>query len=334
MFLRSQKHSRKRNRHSRYSFYKRKFRANPIFKKSSSQKGKPRKKILGYLIFCILLGGVWFLFFSKIFALTNIIIESENVTTREKAKEIIGDVLSKKQWDFISRSNIFLVPKSEIGDELHKQFFIEELVFRKRFPNTIVIILKEKESHIELFTQSQRFLLDNEGRVIREVPQIIEALEDPAFSLEKETSHNIIDEKIEKSTGDETSLKETPPQKDFFKERVIMEGDNMVIYLMESSIIVSGDQIFTSDDISHISDMLSVSKNIIGMPLLYITFPKQTESEIRLKTKEDWEIVFDLKKDIPKQLQNFELVYKEKFLEKREELHYIDLRFDERVYYK
>ncbi len=334
MILRSQKKSRKKIHRSRYSFYKRKFRANPIFKKSSSEKRNLSKKILWYFIFFIILGGVWFFFFSQTFAITNIVIETNNVTTRQKAEKIIQDMLFKKQWNFISRANIFTFPKFKIEESLRGQFFLEELAFKRNFPHTLITIMKEKESKIELFTQSQRFLLDTEGRVIREVPQIIEVPENPILPVEKQTSHNITEENTVKITGDVAVLQETTLQKDFFKDRVLMEGENIVIYLLESSQILSGEKIFTFDDITHIIEILSVSKNITQIPCIYITLPKRDDGEIRFKTQENWEIVFDLKKDISKQLQNFELVYKEKFEDKREGLQYIDLRFDERVYYK
>lgn len=57
------------------------------------------------------------------------------------------------------------------------------------------------------------------------------------------------------------------------------------------------------------------------------------EGKLTVKTSEGWEIYFDLDKDVSEQIFNLELVLKEKILpELRENLEYIDLRFENRVF--
>lgn len=328
MLLRPQRNSRKKIRRSRYSFYKRKFRANPLFKKSSPKRIGLQKKLIVFILFLIGLSGGWFLFFSSTFIISELRIETKNITTKEKTEKIIQDILSEKKWSIISKANFFLFPKSQIEEKLQSEFVLEELVIKRNFPHKLSLAIKEKESTIELFTQTKRFLLDREGRIIREIPQIIEV-------KDSETSYNIIEEKSGEEGDPILSIAANIPEpQDFFKNRVLMEGENIIIYIMDTSEISSGDQIFSSNNMNHIFEILKVTKNIISVPVIYITYQKRNEGEIRFTTEENWEITFDLKKDISKQLQNLELVYKQKFQEKRGPLQYIDLRFDERVYYK
>lgn len=56
--------------------------------------------------------------------------------------------------------------------------------------------------------------------------------------------------------------------------------------------------------------------------------------DIRVNTNEGWYILFDKSRDLKNQLQALELVLKEKIGEERKNLEYIDLRIENRAYYK
>lgn len=55
--------------------------------------------------------------------------------------------------------------------------------------------------------------------------------------------------------------------------------------------------------------------------------------EIRAVTKEGWYILF-ADSNIENQLKKLDLILKEKIKDRRKSLEYIDLRFEDRVYYK
>lgn len=59
------------------------------------------------------------------------------------------------------------------------------------------------------------------------------------------------------------------------------------------------------------------------------------KGKLTARTTEGWQIYFDISGDIAKQILNLSLVLEKKIsAEKRKNLEYIDLRFDNRVYYK
>ena len=58
------------------------------------------------------------------------------------------------------------------------------------------------------------------------------------------------------------------------------------------------------------------------------------DNDLKINTNEGWYILFDKSRDIRSQLDSLRLILTEKIKEDRKNLEYIDLRIENRVYYK
>lgn len=74
--------------------------------------------------------------------------------------------------------------------------------------------------------------------------------------------------------------------------------------------------------------------NQLGLKVIDFIIETDTLKDLKVDTNEGWYIVFNRGRDLKNQLQALTLVLEEKIKEGRKNLEYIDLRIENRVYYK
>lgn len=277
---------------------------------------KWRKRILISLAIFVLAGFFYFLFYSDFFKIQDIdIIDisqgSENrgiASIAPSARSLAMTTLVKqasdqKRFYIFSQNNIFILNKNQLEEKILTKYNFEELKIFKKLPNKLKIKIKEKLPFLILNYAGSHWFLDREGRILEEV----------------------IEEKIKEnnlplvSTG--YSLTSSANPKIFIKQKIFTEERVdfiKKIFLGLLSIIPSSWGERPEGAIDRIS---------------WFIVPSQKEPKLIVKTSEGWEIYFDSLGDPKSQLQNLEIILKEKIKENRKNLKYIDLRFGEKVYY-
>lgn len=89
-------------------------------------------------------------------------------------------------------------------------------------------------------------------------------------------------------------------------------------------------------DKNFIDIILEINKNLydeIGLKILNFSMDSHPIEELRATTSEGWYILFDLKRDIKNQLLTLKVALNEK-IKNRIGLQYVDLRIENRIYYK
>lgn len=72
----------------------------------------------------------------------------------------------------------------------------------------------------------------------------------------------------------------------------------------------------------------------LGLKVLDFIIEPGVSEDLRINTNEGWYILFDKSRDLQNQLIALQLVLKEKIKEERKNLEYVDLRIENRAYYK
>jgi cell division septal protein FtsQ len=111
-----------------------------------------------------------------------------------------------------------------------------------------------------------------------------------------------------------------------------IEGKIIILSLKEGEIFTLGEKILVPQILELI---LEIEKELEeNLKIAIEDFTIVSEKRLNVKTKENWEIYFNLKKDIGLELTKFKvLLEKEIPPEERRNLEYIDLRF-EKIFYK
>ncbi|MFH2013772.1 MAG: hypothetical protein ABIJ17_02270 [Patescibacteria group bacterium] len=119
----------------------------------------------------------------------------------------------------------------------------------------------------------------------------------------------------------------------FLFEDAPRTSGSLILLINYNSDLNIGKNIFNEkfiNQILEIRDYLVIETFIKALNFNVEIFPI---TEIKVATNEGWYALFDLERDIQKQLLSLKVVLQEK-IQHRENLEYIDLRIENRVYYK
>jgi cell division septal protein FtsQ len=225
----------------------------------------------GVLILIIGSGIFYLIIFSPWFQITEIQIERNREISVQKIKKVIQPLI-EHQIGFWNTRSVFLANFKEINNILLKEFSdIAQIELKRKLPETLIVIIEERNPVAVFYHQNKRFLIDKEGIAFREIGE--------------EQKANLL--KIESLIGQQALKKELVEQ------------------------------------ITEIERELKQKEIPITEAIIVST------ERLNIKTLEGWEIYFNLKDDISKQIFNLEVVIRERISpERRKNLQYIDLRFD------
>ena len=149
-------------------------------KKKYRFKKKPNYRGLCYffLIFAVAVGVFYLLFFFDFFKIREFEIKSQNPILREGIKKIILSELEKKFFNFLPTDSFFLVNSKELENKILKEFLqISEVKCRKKFPQNLILEIKEKQAVALLKKEGLEeiiFLVDENGLIFKKVEQTLE----------------------------------------------------------------------------------------------------------------------------------------------------------------
>lgn len=117
----------------------------------SSKKLKRKRFFLRILFFFMLIlilaaGAIWSLYIPK-FRIQKISVEGAEILSVEKIIANVSDSIKSKYVFIIPKNHILIASKEEIANNLLSSFpRIKELTVNKNFPNSLAIIIKERQS--------------------------------------------------------------------------------------------------------------------------------------------------------------------------------------------
>ncbi|MBU2472655.1 hypothetical protein KKE74_01320 [Patescibacteria group bacterium] len=278
-------------------------------KKSRWQKRKEKntlKKIFFRgMFFCLLIGITYFLIWSPFLWIENIEIRSSKVPlyyTSLEIREIVENNLEEKLWRIISQKSIALISSSKIKNDILDQFpEINEVIIQRKLPNILIVKIWERES-IGVWCQYHSTSTE----------EFIERKIDQCFYIDQQ---GII-----------------------YRQAPLMKGNLVLnIYSAKNQTADIRTQV-TSPEI--IEFILAIEQGIekIKMadkkPLTIIDFEIISLEDLRVTTLNDYQIYFNPAYSTELQLQALEMILEKEIKQDYVSLEYIDLRIQDRVYYK
>ena len=268
---------------------------------------KPKKSILKnryfwlvILVLFLFLLIIYFLLFWEKFQVSQINVFGNEKVPTENVKDIVFAKIQHK-FLFLKSQSIFLVNSRVLSDEILNSFpQIGKVKTSRRFPNIIVVDIKERKAIAVFCSDSSADFIEHprQGRDLEKCFFIDEG----GVAFEKtqqiETRSLTI---VRQTTGNEVVI--------LGKEAIEKEIVGIILKIQKN----------LSDNFQ-----ITISEaNIVST------------KRLNIKTNENWEIYIGLDSDIDSQITKLDLLLKEEVLaEKRKKLEYIDLRFQDRAYYK
>ena len=126
-------------------------------KPKKKQEVKSKKPLMIIFIILLLISGLVFLMFSKIFEINNIEIKNNSHVTKENIEEMC---------EFDKYRNIFWVTKIGISKDLEKNAYVENIKIHRKLPNTLVIDVKERVPKFMLQIADSYVYINNQGYLL------------------------------------------------------------------------------------------------------------------------------------------------------------------------
>ncbi|MFH2136057.1 MAG: hypothetical protein ABII19_00265 [Patescibacteria group bacterium] len=264
------------------------------FRKYFGRKRGWRGKLLALLFLSVISGLGYFIFFSPYFSIKKIEISGLEKINYDEMRAMVDDQIASRRFFIFSQDNIFIFDEEKLQELLNEEYSLEFLKIGKSLPGIIKISLEEKKPAIIWKTAGKFYLVGWDGAIIREISE----------------------------TGVSEYLGNQPGAKmaEVFDER------NSVVQVKEN--------ILTTEEVRTINDLQNNLPRATGLGILNFTMTNKDDSTVKCLTREGWTAYFSLINDLNAQIVKLNAFMTEKNIEARKGLEYVDLRFEDRVYYK
>lgn len=105
----------------------------------------------------------------KYFKIEKINLVGQNDLSVEEAQQFILSELAKSRFFFFEESNYWLAPIDELSYKLKEKYNLEEAKIEKKWPDKLLVTVKEKVSHFIWQKDDSLYLLDAQGLLNRQI---------------------------------------------------------------------------------------------------------------------------------------------------------------------
>lgn len=279
------------------------------------------------LVFLLLGGVFYFLFFSQVFSIRSFSISGGRSIDFDQLREAIGSFLNRRRFMFAA-NNFFILRQAELEETILSKFRrIEEVNIQKKFPNFFTsrrfsgagLKIEIKEKNLNLIWCQRRL----EDEVIPE-----EAVEpEEKLVLEEKRCFYLDQNGMVFGNAFEIDLENLDKAK--------LINSPFILVIEEGRISNPEERIADSKLVSFIFQIKSILPEETGLRMAKGSIPPNSAGQINVEIEEGWQIYFDTTRDLTSQVKILDLVLREKITqEERGVLEYIDLRVPGRIYYK
>lgn len=324
----------KNNRSGIRDFNRRRY-GNPLFKKNVYH-GRPRDfgpikrwaiVIIFSVVSCVLL---WYLFWSDAFQVNDIKIEGASTETEVTLQEMLQKKLAKKRWLIFPQSSIFLYDSGDVALEINEFFYFDQFEIHKKIPHTVFVTVQEKTSAVTLYATNEFFALDESGFVIRNLTKRERiALNDLPDGLEIAETGELGAESVKVADIDGAISEPNSEEKK-------RNSNSLPLVIAQNNVVTRykpGEEALSAEVIRTILEASERLPDVTNSGISWFSF-ESTADTIEVALKENWRIFLTTMIPFETQLDRLSLVLKEKIGGRRSDLEYIDLRYDERIFFR
>ena len=253
-----------------------------------------------YLILIALF--IYVVFYSPLFQIKSLLLSGNKTVSSAEIKKVARLVLDRPVW-LVLPNNLVLLNKEEIKNNLLDNFpRIDSLKIKRKFLNQIKIEISEKRG---LVVWCRSYLSENqESEEISEIKNCY-----------------LVD-------GNGLAYSQIAD----FNQR---PGDLPLVEDKLTNPIIFGESVANSEFISFVFRVQEILPRMTDLEVIKLDTPSAQTKELYLTTNENWQIYFDTTRSAEEQVRILNRLLQEKISpEERKNLEYIDLRIENRAYYK
>ncbi len=284
--------------------YQKKNFKNPLYPKRNKSVSAARgfNRRLAWFVIIVIVAGLFFLSNSSRFKITKIEINGNQLVDTQDIERLVNDQLAKRRWLFFHQSSIFFFNKSQTKSVLEQTYFLEELAVKKKYFNTVVINLKEKNSGLIWASNQKQYYLDLTGVAIREIQ--------PTDLLFFE------------GLGDTEIIRAE-----------INSGQYPLVKDQSNREVVIGQPAGPEALVDFVVALTKLLEPGADFSVSHYEVSSSNAQDITLVTQEGWLAKFSLTNPVESQFNSLMLILRQRVPD-RAKLDYIDLRFGEKIFWQ
>ncbi len=289
---------------AKFRDYHKKSYVNPFFgvgKRGVAAKNKHRRGFGSWrnkFIFissAVIIGvGIYFIFFSPYFSIKKIETSGLEKISYDELRGMVDEQISSRRFFIFSQNNIFIFDEKEISDKVYGKYALNFVKVNKSLPGTIKISLEEKKPALIWKTTDKFYVVDFDGAIIREITQ--------------------------------TEVSEYQGNRFGAKMATVFDDSN--------TSVANKDKVLSGQAVGAITDIQNNLSRATGLVILNFVIADRNDSTLKCITGDGWGAYFSLINDLNAQINKLTTFLMDKKQEERKRLEYVDLRFEDRVYYK
>lgn len=281
------------------------------YKSTKARAGRLKLRPLHLVNILLVLGiGIllYFFIFSNFYNITEIQVSGNQAISTDDVLNITNQYLNQNTLFVFKHRNIFIFSKQGLFKRLNQSIILSDLKVDKILPNTIKLTLKEKNSALEWQSGNDKFLLDENGQIIKKYyaensPQI--------FSLSASPTNAAL-----------TQVQPSGPE-------------YLLIRNLSNQFANLGDYVLKPEQVAFIQQLQDKIKPYNYLTYSEIQVPNAYPEYFGLIMAGGWQIQFNLQDSVDAQLTRLNLLINQKIKKQNlSKLEYIDLRLGESIYYK
>lgn len=301
---------------------------NPYFNKRLQRRAVRLAPLIGMAAVPVLAVGAWIALLTlPQFRVSGISVEGHARLTRQDVDRIMAPELDGRAWGMFSRRNYFLVRPERIAAALGAHPDIASADVSKTFPDQMHVSLREREAYFIVLTNGARIRADEAGVAFGIFPG-----EGGGWPVMASGTAGI----SVSATGTPRLISTSTHSLPYLLHQVRTRATTTLITLYDTSVSepAVGEEIVPLRLRTLLERLVTTAETAnLGFRILGGIYDRQRLHEFTAVTNEGWIILMDPLYDAGAPLDTLTGVLREK-LQDRTRLQYVDLRYQDRVYYK
>lgn len=348
-------------RQRRFRDFNRQRYGNPMFPRaggrllrgrSSARRGPglavPKGMIALVALVAALAGGLWYLIWSPALRIASFDVQGASAPTEETVRQALEGYAGGSTLLAFPRRNILFFSEGAARKEIEKAIFLAGVDIRKKLPGTVVVTVREKTVKAVMERDGRLFALDESGFVIRELSgKELALMGDLPPGLVAVPVEGLGAESVDLSapppapapapakTGAAAAKKEEPapdktPEKPKNAWPLILDKRSEDDH---KDVRKPGAQAFSSATIALILQANARLPDVAGEPVRWF-IPDETSDSVDAVMAAGWHVYMATATPFDVQAERLSLILKEKVGARRPALEYVDLRYNERIFFR
>ncbi len=325
----------KNNRSGIRDYNKRRY-GNPLFGGKNKSRGRKRdyrqirRWLFGVAVLGIFITGLWYLFWSPAFTITEIDIQGASADTELIIRQTLESRLNDTKLLIFPQFSVFLYDTKSASEDIKSQFFLSNLEIRKKLPHSVLITVEERTAVASFLADGEFWATDETGFIVRkltkrerismvDLPEGMEAVDAGELGAVSVDVAEIEGESVESKPYEARQNSNPLP--------LVLDREN------SSNEYEPGDEAVSVEVMTLILQTYARLPDITGTGVRWFALESAADT-VDVFLREGWYVYLTTMVPFDTQSERLALVMREKIGERRLDLEYVDLRYDERIFYR